>query len=91
MTSSVLRSIDPVSGFQFATKFRHANHGDFDLIQSGRKAAADMAFPTASKGGARDYGDFLFMQQAKREIAARESGGGDFREHVESASRAWAF
>ena len=91
MTSSVLCSIDPVSGFQFATKFRHANHGDFDLIQSGRKAAADMAFPTASKGGARHHCDFLFMKQAEREIATGESGGGDFWEHVECTARARAF
>src|SRR4051794_4827251 len=73
----------PVALAHLAHEVPDPRHGLFDLLEAGRVAAADEAFAARAKRAAGNAGDFLFLQQAERKIAAAEAGARDAREAVE--------
>src|SRR5207244_9603020 len=65
----------------------HTDKGFLDLLVGGGVAHAHVTFAVVAEGGAWDDGDFLFLEQAERELLRGHAGDGDRREGVEGAQR----
>ena len=75
-----------LAGAEAAAELSDPFDRDLDLIERGGIAASHVAFAACAKGGAGNHGDLLFSQQPQGKFATRQTGGADFRKHVERAA-----
>lgn len=57
-----------------ADKHRHAFHGDFDLVEAGGEAAADVPLAARAERGSGNDGDLVLLQKLHGKLPAREPG-----------------
>src|SRR5690348_8517392 len=97
IVEKVARSVNPPSvlvgsarglaGSAALDEPRDPRHGLLEQLVRGRIAGSDVLRARRAERAARDHGDVLLLEEARRERLGIEAGRGDAREGIEGAKR----